>query len=141
MLTQFNYCINLDPELFCACRGENLRAHFQTRKHWGRECYCIRNRGSGDSCGLGSRSIRSTHTEARKHSFSLVSYMRPWRSFQRGSNHFFNPFLSNDCFKSNLVPRALFSGFTAREKAALNPTALFCIILMLNCFYFQFASS
>ena len=29
---------NLDPELFCACRGErSLRAHSQTRKHWGRE--------------------------------------------------------------------------------------------------------
>ena len=29
---------NLDPELFCACRGERSRAHSQTRKHWGREC-------------------------------------------------------------------------------------------------------
>ena len=27
--------INLDPELFCACRGES--AHSQTRKHWGQE--------------------------------------------------------------------------------------------------------
>ena len=29
---------NLDPKLFCACRGERLRAHSQTRKHWGRKC-------------------------------------------------------------------------------------------------------
>ena len=28
---------NLDPELFCACRGEGSRAHSQTRKHWGQE--------------------------------------------------------------------------------------------------------
>ena len=30
---------NLDPELFCACRGERSRGyvHSQTRKHWGRE--------------------------------------------------------------------------------------------------------
>ena len=28
---------NLDPELFCACRGERLRAHSHTRNHWGRE--------------------------------------------------------------------------------------------------------
>ena len=27
---RFNYCNNLDPELFCTCRGENLRVHFQT---------------------------------------------------------------------------------------------------------------
>ena len=98
--------------------------------------YCIRNRGnelearSCDSCGLGSRSIRSTHTETRKHSFSLVSYMRPWRSFQSGANHFFNPFLSNDCFKSNLVPRVLFPGFgkpgkkPPGDEVGLNPIKL-----------------
>ena len=30
---------NLDPQLFCACRGErSRRAHSQTPNHWGREC-------------------------------------------------------------------------------------------------------
>ena len=53
---------NLDPELFCACRGERLRAHSQTRKHWGREWLVCR-----------------TDTNAR--SFKLVKRTVGWKNF------------------------------------------------------------
>ena len=56
--------------------------------------YCIRNRGNEleartcDSCGLGSRSIGSTHTESRKYSFSfnfLISTLSKTDTFGTGT--------------------------------------------------------
>ena len=43
---------NLDPELFCACRGERSRAHSQTREHWGRECTRRKNHFCVDAFAL-----------------------------------------------------------------------------------------